>query len=475
MTQPLWTFDALVSASTGTADGEGTSPLSGFSIDTRTLKAGDVFVALKDNRDGHDFVTAAFAKGAGAALVASGYERKPGDGALIRVADTLKGLEGIARASRARLSPAARVIAVTGSVGKTGTKEMLKACLSLAAPGRVHAAGKSFNNHWGVPLTLASMPADTLFGVFEIGMNHAGEITPLTKLVRPHVAIITTVEAVHLEHFASVDEIAEAKSEIFLGLEPGGMAVLNRDNAYFGVMEQRAREAGHTVCSFGLHADATVRPSRWDLGADGSDITVALSGRDVAYRVAAPGAHIAQNSLAVVAALDAAGVHAGSAAKALAAMPAPKGRGSRTLLPNDAGDLLVIDESYNANPASMQSALAAMATVPRARFGRRIAVLGDMLELGPDAAALHAGLVLAIVKSGVDCVFLSGPQMAHLDAALPVSMRGGWAINSAEIRGRLLDALRPGDVIMIKGSNGSKMGPLVEAVIEKFVTNRRAE
>ena len=465
MMAPLWTFEALVAATGGTADGSPSQALTGFSIDTRTLQPGDVFVALKDQRDGHDFVGAAFAKGAGAAIVSSGYVKQQGDGALVRVDDPLRGLEGIARAARSRLSPAARVIAVTGSVGKTGTKEMLKACLSLTAPARVHAADKSFNNHWGVPLTLASMPADTLFGVFEIGMNHAGEITPLTKLVRPHVAIITTVEAVHLEHFASVEDIAEAKAEIFAGLEPGGTAIINRDNPYFALLERRARDAQRTVCAFGLDAHANVRPSRWDLGPDGTDITVLLSGRDVSYRVAAPGAHMAMNSLAVVAALDAAGVHAGAAAKALAAMPAPPGRGSRTLLSHN---VLLIDESYNANPASMRSALAAMATVPRSRFGRRVAVLGDMLELGPEAASLHSGLSHPIDEAGVDLVFTSGPQMAHLDKVLPAAKRGGWAINSAEIAEPLLSALQPGDVVMIKGSNGSRMAPLVEAVREKF-------
>ena len=475
MSEALWTLADLARASCGTLDGDSAIPLTGFSIDTRSLTTGDVFVALKDQRDGHDFVTTAFTKGAGAAVVSTRYERQPGDGALVRVGDTLRGLEGIAVAARSRLSPAARVIAVTGSVGKTGTKEMLKACFSIAAPGRVHAADKSFNNHWGVPLTLASMPADTLFGVFEIGMNHAGEITPLTKLVRPHVAIITTVEAVHLEHFASVEGIAEAKSEIFLGLEPGGIAIINRDNPYYALMAQRAREAGRTICSFGQNEDAEVRPSRWELGPDGSDIKVNLSGRDVSYHVAAPGAHIAQNSLAVVAAIDASGAHAGTASQALVHLNAPPGRGSRTVLTAPGGDILLIDESYNANPASMQSALAALATVPRARFGRRVAVLGDMLELGPEAAQLHAGLAGAIQSSGVDLVFASGPQMSHLHAALPEKKRGGWAINSTEIKGSLLRELRPGDVVMIKGSNGSRMAPLVEAVKEKFAAIGRSE
>jgi UDP-N-acetylmuramoyl-tripeptide--D-alanyl-D-alanine ligase len=466
MSEPLWTFDALVAAAGGSADGRAEIPIGGFSIDTRSLQPGEVFVALKDQRDGHEFVPTAFKNGAAAALVSRSYRRQPGDGALIRVEDTLKGLEGIGRAARTRLSPAARVIAVTGSVGKTGTKEMLRACLSRL--GSTHAADKSFNNHWGVPLTLARMPADTKFGVFEIGMNHKGEITPLTQLVRPHVAIVTTVEPVHLAYFASVEEIAEAKAEIFSGLDSGGIAVINRDNPHFALLERRAREAGAEVVAFGRHGEADVRAERIDLQADGTDVLARAGVEEFAYRLGAPGAHLAQNSLAVVAALRAAGVDVARAIGALADTRAPAGRGARLEIAVPGGRVLLIDESYNANPASMRSALAAMATVPRTGFARRIAVLGDMLELGKDAPRLHAELSEAVDAAGTDLVFASGPNMAHLFAALPPARRGGWAETSEGLKEPLLGAVRAGDAVMVKGSLGSRMAPLVEAVRRKF-------
>jgi UDP-N-acetylmuramoyl-tripeptide--D-alanyl-D-alanine ligase len=463
MTGALWTWDDLVRAAGGTADGTPGVAETGFSIDTRTLEPGEVFVALRDQRDGHEFVADAFMRGAAAAIVESGYVRKPGDGALLRVADPLEGLRGIARAARAR--SAARIVAVTGSVGKTGTKEALRTCLSLIGP--THAAEKSFNNHWGVPLTLARMPQSARFGVFEIGMNHAGEITPLAQLVRPHVAIITTVEPVHLEYFDSVEAIAEAKAEVFAGLERGGTAILNRDNAYFELLKMRAEARGARVVSFGRHQSADVRPDVWSLHADGSDIVARLGGRRVAYRLGAPGAHIAQNSLAVVAALDALGADVEAAVAALAQMKAAKGRGERFEVRLADGAILLIDESYNANPASMRSALAAMATVPRDRFPRRIAVLGDMLELGPQSDALHAGLKEAVDAAEVDLVFACGPHMQRLFAALAPSRRGEWAEASQGLEDALLATVGPGDVVMIKGSLGSRMAPLVEALIAK--------
>jgi UDP-N-acetylmuramoyl-tripeptide--D-alanyl-D-alanine ligase len=472
MSQRIWTLNDLAVA-VGDAPPAKSADVTGFSIDTRTIKSGEVFVALKDQRDGHDFVTTAFKNGAVAALVSKAYQATADDGPLIRCDDVLTGLEAIGRAARARLSGAARAIAVTGSVGKTGTKEMLRACLLRIAPGRVHAADKSFNNHWGVPLTLASMPADTLYGVFEIGMNHSGEITPLAKMVRPHVAIITTVEAVHLEHFKSVDEIAEAKSEIFAGLEPGGTAILNRDNPHFELLAKRAAEAGRAVVSFGLSEGSDVRPERFDCGSDGTDTTVTINGQVLSYRVAAPGVHIAQNALAVAAAIVAIGADTAEAIKALSSLPAPTGRGARVTLEAGGGRVLLIDESYNANPASMRSALAAMATVSRKDCPRRIAVLGDMLELGPDAPSLHAGLVAAIEAAGVDLVFLAGPNMSHLHSRLIAPIMGGWAEASTGLKDALLASVQPGDVIMIKGSNGSRMALLVDALKEKFAPSAR--
>ena len=463
MSGALWTWDNLVPAAVGTADGAPRVPITGFSIDTRSLQPGEVFVALRDVRDGHDFVLEAFRKGAAAALVAAEYQRVDGDGALLRVREPLEGLRSIGAAARRRTD--ARIVAVTGSVGKTGTKEALRNCLSRLGP--THAAEKSFNNHWGVPLTLARMPADVNYGVFEIGMNHAGEITPLTALVRPHVAIVTTVEPVHLEFFGTTEKIAEAKAEIFSGLEPGGVAVLNRDNAHYGLLERRAREHGARVVSFGRHENADVRPEVFSLDADGTDIAVHIGGRRIAYRVGAPGAHLAQNSLAVVAALDALGADVERAIPAIAEMRAAKGRGERREIAVPGGSILLIDESYNANPASMRSALAAMAAVPRTRYSRRIAVLGDMLELGENGPALHVALNGPVDAAEVDLVFACGQNMQQLFKALPAARKGGWAEKSEGIAEALVQSVRAGDVVMVKGSLGSRMAPLVEALIAK--------
>lgn len=466
MTNELWNFAELVSAVNGVIDGVPERSVTGISIDSRSVVEGDLFVPLTDQRDGHDFVTLAFANGAAAALVATAYNRKPGDGTLIRVTDTLRALEAIGRAARARLAPSARVIAVTGSAGKTGTKEMLRACCSTL--GSTHAADKSFNNHWGVPLTLARMPAETQYGIFEIGMNHAGEITPLSQMVRPHVAIITTVEAVHLEQFSSVAEIAEAKAEIFAGLEAGGTAVLNRDNPHFALLADRARQNNTAIVTFGSHPDADVRRLDVELDHNGSTVTARLPSRDITYRLATPGLHIVQNSLAVLAALEVSGAGTSEAIIALANAAPPAGRGTRTHLAAPGGAILLIDESYNANPASMRAALSVLATVPRHEFGRRIAVLGDMLELGKSSSALHADLKEAVDAAGADLVFACGPQMANLFNALPAHRRGTWAETSSEIEQALLDAVAAGDAVMIKGSNGSRMARLVTAMKTRF-------
>jgi UDP-N-acetylmuramoyl-tripeptide--D-alanyl-D-alanine ligase len=460
MSDALWTWDELVAAADAGADGHSAAPITGFAIDTRALVPGEVFVALADARDGHDFVPEAFARGAAAAIVARSYDRLPGDGALLRVADPLGALEAIARAARAR--SAAQIVAVTGSVGKTGTKDALRRCLERVGP--THAAEKSFNNHWGVPLTLARLPAAARFGVFEIGMNHAGEITPLTRMVRPHAAIVTTVEPVHLEYFANVAAIAEAKAEIFLGLEEGGAAIINCDNPYFELLARRAEEAGARVVSFGRHPEATVRAEKIATGTDGSEVEARCGARQIVYRVGAPGAHVAQNSLAILAALDVLGVDLETALPALAELSAGPGRGARSVLAVAGGTVLLIDESYNANPASMRAALAAMATVPRSRYRRRIAVLGDMLELGREAPTLHRGLAEAIDAAGVDLVFACGPNMARLLEVLPEHRRGAWAETSDGLMAPMLEAVAAGDVVMVKGSLGSRMAVVVEAL-----------
>ncbi len=465
---PLWTFDELVRSAAGRPERANGAPITGLSIDTRTLQSGDLFVALRDQRDGHAFVTKAFEAGAAAALVSEDYEPHAHDGPLIRVRDTLAGLEAIGRAARARLAPDARVIAVTGSAGKTGTKDMLRAALSRV--GATHAADKSFNNHWGVPLTLARMPAETRFGIFEIGMNHAGEITPLVRMVRPHVAIVTTVEPVHLAQFPSVEAIAEAKAEIFLGLEPGGVAIINRDNTHFELLRRHAEAVGARIVSFGQDARADVRPKVLELSSEGTAIVIDVGGREIHFRVAVPGVHIARNALAVAVAIDAAGAGLDETLPALAALPPPPGRGSRTMLALDGGRILLIDESYNANPASMRAALSVLGAVPRGDFPRRIAVLGDMLELGKDEIALHVGLKEAVDAAGTDLVFACGPNMAHLFSALAPERQGSWTPNSDELGERLFAELKPGDVLMIKGSNGSRMGPIADALRTKLTT-----
>lgn len=463
---PLWTFEDLAHAAGGHVEGDAGRPVTGLSIDTRTLAPGDLFVALKDQRDGHAFVGSAFATGASAALVAEEYATQPGDGPLIRVRDTLAALEAIGRAARARLAPEARVIAVTGSAGKTGTKEMLRAAFARIGP--THAADKSFNNHWGVPLTLARMPADTRFGVFEIGMNHAGEITPLVRLVRPHVAIVTTVEPVHLAQFPDVEAIAEAKAEIFAGLEPGGTAIVNRDNAYFEILRRHAEAAGAHIVTFGQDPRADVRPKALELSSEGSVMEVAIGGREVHIRVAVPGIHIARNALAVAAAIEAAGADLEDALPALAALPPPPGRGSRVALSVAGGRVLLIDESYNANPASMRAALGVLGTVPRTAYRRRIAVLGDMLELGERERSHHVALKEAVDAAGTDLVFACGSNMAHLFAELEPHRQGAWTQTAEELVERLVPIVAPGDVLMVKGSNGSRMGPLVETLRRKL-------
>ena len=464
--QPLWTFSEL-SAVLGVAPEGGTDqPVTGISIDTRTLQAGDLFVALKDQRDGHDFVSPAFKAGAAAALVSEGYVRRAEDGGLFRVSDTLKALEALGRAARDRLSPDARVVAVTGSAGKTGTKEMLRACLSQL--GATHASEKSYNNHWGVPLTLARMPRETRFGVFEIGMNHAGEIRPLTKMVRPHAAIITTVEAVHLEHFPSVEAIADAKGEIFEGLLPGGAAIIKFDNPHAARLKAIAERLDAKAVTFGFSEGADVRGDDLTLDDDGSTLTVRLGDRRISLKIAMPGRHIAENALAVAAAIDAIGADVETALSVLAGLQPPGGRGARSVLRLDGGEALLIDESYNANPASMRAALATLASLPRQKFPRRIAVLGDMLELGADAPGLHAGLKDAVEDAGVDVIFACGPHMKGLYDALPKSKRGGYAQTSSLLQPAVLSELRGGDAVMVKASNGTRLGAVVEALKSKY-------
>jgi UDP-N-acetylmuramoyl-tripeptide--D-alanyl-D-alanine ligase len=467
MSAPLWTVEAMAAAMNAERSGALPKSVSGLSIDTRTIQPGEAFFALKDVRDGHDFVQAALKAGAALAVVAAGRRKEfAEDAPLLAVPDVLAGLTALAKAARAR-SPA-KFIGVTGSVGKTGTKEALR--LALSSDGETHASAASYNNHWGVPLSLARCPASARHVVLEMGMNHAGEIAPLTRLVRPHVAIVTTIEPVHLEFFPSVEAIADAKAEIFQGLEPGGAAVINRDNPHFARLEKQARADGvGRIVSFGEHAKADARLLRFALQADSSTVQARILGADVTYKLGAPGRHVVWNSLAVLAAAALAGADLALAALALANLQPPGGgRGERIALDLAGGPALLIDESYNANPASMRAALALLGQAPIGPRGRRIAVLGEMLELGPRGAELHRGLAAQVVENSVDLVFCAGPLYEGFWKALPSERRGGYAVTSAALEADVLGALRAGDAVMIKGSLGSKMGPIVKALRRQF-------
>jgi UDP-N-acetylmuramoyl-tripeptide--D-alanyl-D-alanine ligase len=461
----LWSIEAMAGAMRAQRQGALPAETNGLSIDSRTLAKGDVFFAIQgDNRDGHDFVEAALKAGAGLAVVS----RRDGFGAdapLLVVPDVLEGLRDLARAARQRLG--GKVIAVTGSVGKTGTKEALR--LALTPDGETHASAASYNNHWGVPLSLARCPQTAKFAVFEIGMNHAGEITPLTKLVRPHVAIVTAIEPVHLEYFGSLEKIADAKAEIFSGIESGGTAVLNRDNAQYARLATAAKSAGvkHFV-SFGEHADADARLLRHSLHPECSTVEARILGTEVTYKLGAPGRHLVLNSLAVLAAVSLVGADLALAAVALAQLKPATGRGARATLTVPGGSALLIDESYNANPASMAAAIALLGQAPVGPRGRRIAVLGDMLELGAEGVTLHRGLANAIAAAHVDLVFCSGRLMRSLWEALPSTRRGGYAESAVALEPVVLDAVGAGDAVMVKGSLGSKMGPIVKALERQF-------
>jgi UDP-N-acetylmuramoyl-tripeptide--D-alanyl-D-alanine ligase len=472
MMKPLWTREEIAAATRGWITDD-LGPVTGASIDTRTLAAGDLFFAIKgDARDGHDFVKDALEKGAAAAVVAE--ERAPDfvdAGTLIAVPDVLEAMRDLARSARARTR--AQIVAVTGSVGKTGTKEAMR--LVLSRQGATHASVASYNNHWGVPLTLARMPRDSAFGVFEIGMNHAGEIAPLTGLVRPHVALITTVEPVHIEYFRSIWGIADAKGEIFSGLEPGGAAIINRDNPYYERMRAHAAASpAGRILTFGEHPEADVRAERIILKPDVSIVEARVLGTPMVYRLGTPGRHVAMNSLGILAAVKALGGDLALTALALGELKPPVGRGERTVLDAGGGEFVLIDESYNANPASMRAALATLGQTEPGFRGRRIAVLGDMLELGPEGASLHRLLAEPVGANRVDLVFAAGPLMENLFEALPRDRQGGYAAAAADLKDVVLKAVRAGDVIMVKGSNSIRMGAIVTALKERFAGKPRA-
>jgi UDP-N-acetylmuramoyl-tripeptide--D-alanyl-D-alanine ligase len=467
MSAALWTSPDMAEARRAAVSGALPNAITGLSIDSRTIAPGEAYFAIKgDVHDGHDFVVAALEAGAALAVVEAAQRDKfPADAPLLVVDDVLAGLVDLAHASRARLS--AEIIAVTGSVGKTSTKEALRRV--LAAQGETHASAASFNNHWGVPLSLARCPATSRFAIFEIGMNHPGEIEPLVRMVRPHVAVITTVEPVHLEFFAGIEAIADAKAEIFEGLEPGGAVVLNRDNPQFARLQRRAKKLGISrIVSFGAHKKSDARLIDVSLHAACSAVHADILGHDVTYKLGMPGRHMAMNSLAVLAAASLAGADLALAGLALSQAQPAAGRGVRHVLEVGHGEATLIDESYNANPASMAAALNVLGAASVGPQGRRIAVLGDMLELGPTAAQLHRGLIEAVRANHIDLVYCCGPLMRNLWDALSSGKRGGYAESAVALESLVVGAIRAGDAIMVKGSLGSKMKPIVTALEQRF-------
>jgi UDP-N-acetylmuramoyl-tripeptide--D-alanyl-D-alanine ligase len=464
----LWTAAAAAAATGGEARGEWQA--TGVAIDSRDLAPGNLFVALKDQRDGHDFAADALSKGAAAALVSRIPEGVADDAQLLIVPDALEALRALGEAARRRTG--AKVLAVTGSVGKTSTKEMLRAALS--GQGRVHAAERSFNNHWGVPLTLARMPADTEYAIVEIGMNHPGEIAPLAQLTRPDVVLVTSVAAAHLAAFEDLAGIAKEKASIATGLAPGGTAVLNGDLETTPILVAGAEAAGARVRLFGTRAPNHHRLTEIRLV---DDVTVAR-GRvwrtPVTFRLAAAGRHFAVNAIGALGAVQALGGDIALAANDLGRWSPPGGRGLRERRAMDAVDerlyFDLIDDAYNANPASMAAALEVLAAarpvdgVGRIGAGRRIAILGDMLELGESEVEQHRALAALEAMASVDLVHCVGPRMRHLFDALPAAKRGQWAKSAEELIRRQHGLADAGDVVLVKGSNASRVGVVVDAL-----------
>lgn len=457
MAEPLWTSDEIAAATDGRANAA--FAVSGVSIDTRTLEPGDLFVALAGVRDGHGFVAEALARGAAGALTS-----RPVDGQHVRVeGEVLAALERLGIAARER-APKARRGAVTGSVGKTSVTQAVMAGLMLA--GRAHSSVKSYNNHIGVPLTLARMPRDAARAVFEIGMNHADEISPLSRMVRPHAVAITTVGPVHTENFPDGEAgVMRAKAEVFDGLAPGGIAVLNADSRWFPDLKAAALAAGAVVRTFGAAENCDARLIDFQVPPSEGDpyavVQARLDGKALDFPLLQTGRHWGPNSLAVLLMLQALDVDLDDGLAALGSFEPLAGRGAEARIALDGGDFTLIDESYNANPISMASAIA---TLGGRRDGRRIVALTDMLELGPEAESFHAALAGPLEAAGVDLVFCAGPLMKSLWDALPPTRRGGYAPTAADLAPLVVRAVEPGDLVMVKGSNGSKAGAVAAAL-----------
>jgi UDP-N-acetylmuramoyl-tripeptide--D-alanyl-D-alanine ligase len=450
----LWTAAELRAATGGALPRE--VAVTGVSIDTRTIQPGDLFVALRDTRDGHGFVAEALAKGAAAAMVDGDPPAVPADAPLLRVADTLAALTALGAAARARSR--ARFVGVTGSVGKTTTKNLLRH--AFAALGPTHAAAASYNNHWGVPLTLARTPRDAAFAIIEIGMNNRGEIAPLARLARPHVAVITNIGIAHIGRLGSEAAIAEEKGDILLGLEPGGSVILPAETPFLPRLLERAGAARARVLTFGETARADIQLTDYVAAAERGTSRLLMDGLPLSVHLAAPGQHLAINACAAIGAVHALGGDVVAAAEALRHFDPGAGRGTRVRLALPGGEALLLDDSYNASPASIRAALAVLAAQPAQR---RLAALGDMLELGEGGPAMHAALA-AEVAASADLVYACGPLMRHLFDALPEAFRGAHVADSAALGPVVAAALRPGDAILVKGSLGSRMAAVVAAL-----------
>ncbi len=457
MTATLWTRDTVCEATGGKSDINWSA--TGVSIDSRTIEKGDLFIALKGPHiDGHDHVIQALAAGAAAALIDHRPEELTDDAPVVQVVDTMTALNDLGKAGRERSN--AKIIAVTGSVGKTGTKDALRNALTLQ--GKTSASAHSYNNHWGVPLSLARMPSDSDYGVFEIGMNHAGEITPLSKMVRPDVAVITTVEPAHIEFFDSIEAIADAKAEIFAGMN-GGTAILNRDNPLYVRLAKGARSPNVSrTLSFGENPEADARLITRVADSSGNNVEAVICGRRIGYRLGLPGQHLVQNSLAVLAAICAVKADVAAAAKALSELTPIAGRGARRIIDVSDGSFTIIDESYNANPASMRAAMETLAAMRPEPCARRIAVLGDMRELGTNSRDYHIALADTLVKNGIDKVFACGEQMSAMFENLPNEMRGGFSDSSEELGKTVATRVKAGDIVTVKGSLASGMKTIVD-------------
>ncbi|MBC6980570.1 UDP-N-acetylmuramoyl-tripeptide--D-alanyl-D-alanine ligase [Caulobacter sp. 17J80-11] len=462
--QPLWTADEVLEATGGRLDGQGFEA-QGVTFDSREVQPGDIFVALAGERDGHDFASMAFEKGAAAAIVSRPVE----GGSSILVPDTLKALEALGAYARDR-APQVRRGAVTGSVGKTSVTQAIRAGLTLAGPA--HSSIKSFNNHIGVPLTLARMPRDVERAVFEIGMNHADEIRPLSKMVQPHAACVTTVGPVHTENFPDGEAgVARAKAEIFEGLGPGGVAIVNADNVWFDLLKQSALHVGARVMTFGVDESADACLLDFKAFDGGARVRARVWGHEHDFTLRQSGHHWGLNSMAVLLMLDALDVSVETGIAALSEFEPLAGRGQEKRVRVEGGVFTLVDESYNANPLSMRAAFRSLGA-REVGEGRRIVVATDMLELGTEAADHHASLAGPLAEANVDLVFCAGPNMKHLWSALPESRRGAWAETAAELAPKVVEAVKAGDVVVVKGSNGSRAGLVAKALADIEVAGR---